>query len=369
MRRAKIVCTLGPATASPEIIRNLVAAGMNVARLNLSHGEQADHARSYEMVRTASNASGKGVGILADLQGPKIRLGRFASGPVELHLGDSFTITTRDVAGDATICGTTYSGLPGDCKIGDRILIDDGKVGLEVLEVTSDSVQTRVTEAGTYSVTYQNSFGACSAITNDIVIEYSSQIAVTNPYNLYRCNTGSGSYTYNLDSNTALLKTGLDANTIVTYHASMNDANAINNPLPLQYTSAPNTTIYARVEVPGGCFVIKTFVLYAIAPAIANQPQNLSQCENSYGSNVANFNLSTLRATILGSQLPVLYDVFFYSSQANADSNNNPLNSINYTSGNTTIYVRVHNKSDVAHHSFVFRRGETIGRVDQPDTL
>jgi pyruvate kinase len=151
VRRAKIVCTLGPATASPEIIKNLVAAGMNVARLNLSHGEQADHAHSYEMVRAASNESGKGVGILADLQGPKIRLARFASGPVELHLGDSFTITTRDVAGDATICGTTYSGLPGDCKIGDRILIDDGKVGLEVLEVTSDSVLTRVTEAGTVS--------------------------------------------------------------------------------------------------------------------------------------------------------------------------------------------------------------------------
>ena len=151
MRRAKIVCTLGPATASPEIIKNLVAAGMNVARLNLSHGQQADHARAYEMVRAASNESGKGVGILADLQGPKIRLGRFASGPVELHLGDSFTITTRDVAGDATICGTTYSGLPADCKVGDRILIDDGKVGLEVLEVTSDSVLTRVTEAGTVS--------------------------------------------------------------------------------------------------------------------------------------------------------------------------------------------------------------------------
>jgi pyruvate kinase len=142
VRRAKIVCTLGPATASPEIIKNLVDAGMNVARLNLSHGEQADHARSYEMVRAASNESGKGVGILADLQGPKIRLGQICIRPSRTHLGDSFTITTRDVAGDATICGTTYSGLPGDCKIGDRILIDDGKVGLEVLEVTSDSVQT-----------------------------------------------------------------------------------------------------------------------------------------------------------------------------------------------------------------------------------
>ncbi len=151
MRRAKIVCTLGPATATSEIINKLVDAGMNVARLNLSHGDQEVHTRSYEMVRAASISSGKGVGILADLQGPKIRLARFASGPVELRVGDSFTITTRDVPGDATICGTTYSGLPGDCKAGDRILIDDGKVGLEVVQVTTDSVITRVTEAGTVS--------------------------------------------------------------------------------------------------------------------------------------------------------------------------------------------------------------------------
>ena len=151
MRRAKIVCTLGPATATPEIINSLVNAGMNVARLNLSHGDQDVHSRSYDLVRAASVASGKGVGILADLQGPKIRLARFQSGPVALNLGDLFTITTRDVPGDASICGTTYSGLPGDCKVGDRILIDDGKVGLEVLEVTSDSVVTKVTEAGTVS--------------------------------------------------------------------------------------------------------------------------------------------------------------------------------------------------------------------------
>ena len=151
MRRAKIVCTLGPATATLEIVTALVAAGMDVARLNLSHGEQAVHAKSYEMVRSASAQTGRGVGILADLQGPKIRLGRFSAGLVELHNGDTFTITTRDVLGDANICGTTYSGLPGDCKPGDRILIDDGKVGLEVTEVTKDSVVTRVTEAGVVS--------------------------------------------------------------------------------------------------------------------------------------------------------------------------------------------------------------------------
>ena len=130
MRRAKIVCTLGPATATPEIINGLVLAGMNVARLNLSHGDHEVHTRSFEMVRAASSAASKGVGILADLQGPKIRLARFASGPVELHVGDSFTITTRDVPGDSTMCGTTYPGLPGDCKVGDRILIDDVRVGL-----------------------------------------------------------------------------------------------------------------------------------------------------------------------------------------------------------------------------------------------
>ena len=151
MRRAKIVCTLGPATATSEIINDLVNAGMNVARLNLSHGDQEVHTRSYEMVRAASISSGKGVGILADLQGPKIRLARFASGPVALHVGDSFTITTKEVPGDVTICGTTYPGLPGDCNVGDRILIDDGRVGLEVVQVTNDSVITRVTEAGTVS--------------------------------------------------------------------------------------------------------------------------------------------------------------------------------------------------------------------------
>lgn len=264
------------------------------------------------------------------------------------NIGQDVLGADLTVANNTALCnGTSYTI---DTQLDPSAYTFVWKNGTTVIPGQTGPTLT-VNSAGTYSVTYQNSFGACSAITNDIVIEYSSQISVTNPYNLYRCNTGAGSYIYNLDSNTARLKTGLDANTIVTYHTSLSDANSSSNSLPLQYTSAPNTTIYARVEVPGGCFVIKTFVLYAIAPAIANQPQNLTSCENSYGSNVASFSLSTLRATILGSQLSSLYDVFFYSSQANADSNNNPLNSINYTSGNTTIYVRVHNKSDVACYS------------------
>ena len=111
MRRAKIVCTLGPAVSTPEQIRELVDAGMDVARLNMSHGAYADHERAYRLVRQASDESGHGVGIFADLQGPKIRLETFADGPVKLKKGQHWTITTRDVPGDATECGTTYKGL------------------------------------------------------------------------------------------------------------------------------------------------------------------------------------------------------------------------------------------------------------------
>jgi pyruvate kinase len=135
VRRAKIVCTLGPATANERRIKELVYAGMDVARLNMSHGTHEDHAESYRLVREASDSSGRGVGILADLQGPKIRLGTFSGGPVQLSRGTTWTITTRDVDGTAEISGTTYKGLAGDVKAGDPILIDDGKVRLRVTEV------------------------------------------------------------------------------------------------------------------------------------------------------------------------------------------------------------------------------------------
>ena len=151
MRRAKIVCTLGPAVGTPEKIRELVDAGMDVARLNMSHGSHADHEQMYDMVRAAANATGHGVGIFADLQGPKIRLETFADGPVKVKKGDRFTITTRDVPGDKDVCGTTYKGLPGDVSPGDPILIDDGKVRLKVLEVSDSDVVTEVITAGKLS--------------------------------------------------------------------------------------------------------------------------------------------------------------------------------------------------------------------------
>ena len=151
MRRAKIVCTMGPAVESPEKVRELIAAGMNMARLNLSHGGYEEHQSRLNEVRAAAKEAGKPVAILVDLQGPKIRLARFKAGPHDLARGDIFTITTDEVEGTKDRVGTTYKGLPGDCKPGDRILIDDGKVTVEVTEVKGNEVVTKVIEPGAVS--------------------------------------------------------------------------------------------------------------------------------------------------------------------------------------------------------------------------
>ena len=151
MRRAKIVCTLGPATSTPTRIRELIVAGMDIARLNLSHGEYSAHEKVYRAVRQASDATGHAVGILVDLQGPKIRTGRFADGPVTLHVGDRFTITTDDILGDRHRVSTTFKGMPGDVRTGDLLLVDDGKVTLRAVEVTDTDIVTEVVEGGVIS--------------------------------------------------------------------------------------------------------------------------------------------------------------------------------------------------------------------------
>ena len=151
MRRAKIVCTLGPAVESIEKITELIDAGMNMARLNLSHGGHDEHQKRLDLVRTAAKKANKAVAILVDLQGPKIRLGRFSSGPHELSRGDTFTITTDDIAGTKDRVGTTYKGLPGDCKAGDTIMIDDGKVSVQVVAVKGNDVITKVMQPGMVS--------------------------------------------------------------------------------------------------------------------------------------------------------------------------------------------------------------------------
>ena len=151
MRRAKIVCTMGPAVDSPEKVKELIAAGMNMARLNLSHGSYDEHQSRLELVRAAALAAGKAVAVLVDLQGPKIRLARFENGPHTLSRGDIFTITTDEVPGTKDRVGTTYKGLPGDCKVGDLILIDDGKVTVQVIGVKGNDVVTKCIEPGAVS--------------------------------------------------------------------------------------------------------------------------------------------------------------------------------------------------------------------------
>lgn len=143
-----MVCTLGPATATSEAVEGLVEAGMDVARLNFSHGTHESHKALYAAVRRAGDGTGRAVAVLADLQGPKIRLGAFAAGPVELVAGDTFVLTTDDVAGTSHRASTTYADLPRDVARGDAILVNDGLVRLEVESVDGNEVTTRVVEGG-----------------------------------------------------------------------------------------------------------------------------------------------------------------------------------------------------------------------------
>ncbi len=142
---------MGPAVDSEQKVKELIDAGMNMARMNLSHGTYAEHQLRFDQVRAGAKAAGRPIAILVDLQGPKIRLARFIAGPHELARGDIFTITTDEVDGTRDRVGTTYKGLPGDCKVGDHILIDDGKVTVQVTQVSGNDVITTVIEAGVVS--------------------------------------------------------------------------------------------------------------------------------------------------------------------------------------------------------------------------
>ena len=148
MRQAKIVCTLGPASNSPQVIEEMILAGMNVARLNFSHGTHEDHRKTFDTVREVSAKLNRSVAILQDLQGPKIRVGTFAEGSVPLHSGDPFVITTREVVGDHEIVSTTYNCLHEDVESGDILLLDDGLLRLRVVKVDDQDVHTVVEVGG-----------------------------------------------------------------------------------------------------------------------------------------------------------------------------------------------------------------------------
>ena len=146
--RAKIVCTLGPASNSLAIIEQLVLAGMSVVRLNFSHGTHQDHLQVMQHIRTIEKKLGKPLAILADLQGPKIRVGRFANGAITLKEGAIFTITSRDVQGNETEVSTSYAGLSGDVAAGDILLLDDGMLELKVIKVKQGDVACQVLVGG-----------------------------------------------------------------------------------------------------------------------------------------------------------------------------------------------------------------------------
>lgn len=151
MRRAKIVATFGPAISGYENTLAVLKAGVDVARMNMSHGDYTEHTKNYENIRKAAADLAKPVGIMADLQGPKIRLGKFENGPYHLAVGDVFTITTEDIKGNQQISSTTLKSLTEDVKPGDVLLIDDGKITLRATAVDDVKVVTEVVVGGPIS--------------------------------------------------------------------------------------------------------------------------------------------------------------------------------------------------------------------------
>ncbi|MGB1717719.1 MAG: pyruvate kinase [Candidatus Latescibacterota bacterium] len=148
MRRAKIVCTIGPASRSPDVLRALVDAGMDVARLNFSHGSHADHAAVVADLRRIADEAGRPLAILQDLQGPKIRLGTLQGGAVQLSTGARFVLTTEEIEGDADRASTTYKALPSDVTQGDDILLSDGLLRLRVDGVNGEDITCTVVDGG-----------------------------------------------------------------------------------------------------------------------------------------------------------------------------------------------------------------------------
>lgn len=205
-----------------------------------------------------------------------------------------------------------------------------------------------VTEPGTYSVTYTNLFSTCDPITDTIVVEYNPQITSPNPRNLYRCDTGQASYTYNLDQNTPVVKQGLPAATAVTYFASQTNADNNVSPLPLIYNSPSGVTVYVRIQLPGSpCYTVKSFLLQVSQPPVVNPIADVIRCTFRSTQNTTYFNLNTFKNTILTGLSATEYEVIFYPSLNNANTDVNPfINPAYVLLPTTTIYIRVRNISD-----------------------
>ena len=151
MLRTKIVCTIGPVSRSSDVLERLIAVGMNVARLNFSHGTHAEHGEVIAAVRHISSRLGRPIAILQDLSGPKIRIGQIEAGSVLIESGSPLTLTTRQVPGDEHEISVTYADLPGDLKRGDTLLLSDGALELEVVGTMAQDIMCKVQVGGTLS--------------------------------------------------------------------------------------------------------------------------------------------------------------------------------------------------------------------------
>ncbi|WP_096202707.1 pyruvate kinase [Bacillus sp. FJAT-45350] len=149
MRKTKIVCTIGPASETPEILVELIEAGMNVARLNFSHGNFEEHGKRIINIREASRKTGKPVAILLDTKGPEIRTQTLKEGAIELQQGEELIISMEEVIGDKERISVTYPGLVNDVQVGSKILLDDGLIGLEVIEIEDKQLRTKILNSGT----------------------------------------------------------------------------------------------------------------------------------------------------------------------------------------------------------------------------
>ena len=146
--KTKIVCTLGPASESTKVMEEMIRAGMNIARLNFSHGDFASHEKAIKNLRAASRSTGQRLAIMADLPGPKMRIGQIPKEPIELRIGDTFTLTTDDIAGDRSRVSVSFSRLPLAVTPGDRLYLNDGLIQLEVAKVEGANVRCRVLVGG-----------------------------------------------------------------------------------------------------------------------------------------------------------------------------------------------------------------------------
>lgn len=204
-----------------------------------------------------------------------------------------------------------------------------------------------VNSSGTYGITYQNIISGCVPVSDSVYIAYQPEIIAGTPNNLYKCDIGAATYTYDLSANTSVVKAGLNPATQVTYHTSQADANIGAGALPTTYSGTPGQTIYVRVKNPNNnCFTVKTFQLLTSPAPVATQPFNLTKCATSSFGN-SSFDLTQQNGTILNGQAPANYIVSYYSTLANANAGTNPLNAnAHYASNNTTVYARVTNGYD-----------------------